>query len=151
MARLNEVVQALHHEAFPDRFNEPGNALVEPAFRRMLEPSGANQAETKAWLCVDQDDEALGYVVAVLRESPVNPFTKAVRWIELDQICVLDEARGLGAGRLLAARVLAWAQDRGILRVELSVWDFNAGARAFFDSLGFKPLWRREAVQLAAP
>jgi hypothetical protein len=49
VARLNEVVQALHYEAFPDRFNEPVGALVESAFRRMLEPIGANQPETKAW------------------------------------------------------------------------------------------------------
>jgi diamine N-acetyltransferase len=148
IARLNDVVQALHYEAFPDRFNEPGGALVEPAFLRMLKPLGASQPETKAWVCVDQHDEAIGYVLAVLRERPANPFTKAARWIELDQICVLDEARGLGAGRLLATSVVDWARDRGVELLELSVWDFNAGARAFFDSLGFTPLWRRQALRL---
>ena len=46
---------------------------------------------------------------------------------ELDQIAVVDEACGGGAGRLLASVVIDWAQDLGVELIELSVWDFNEG------------------------
>jgi len=149
IARLSNVVQGLHYGAFPERFHEPDQARVEQVYRQMLASNGtAATAQTRAWLGVDDNDEAVGYVLAVLRERPENAFTKAIRWIELDQISVLDDARGLGAGRLLAASVVEWAQGSGVELLELSVWDFNEGARAFFSSLGFEPLWHRQSLRL---
>ncbi len=151
LARLNTVVQRLHHDAYPNRFHEPNEARVEPFYRQLLQPEGNPKgARARSWLCVDVADEAVGYVLAVLRERPDNPFTKAIRWIELDQVAIVDEARGGGAGRLLASVVIDWAQDLGIELLELSVWDFNEGARAFFGAIGAQPLWHRQQVKLEA-
>jgi hypothetical protein len=86
IARLDAVVQGLHHEAFPDRFLEPDATRVEPVYRNALDGDGPPSAATcRAWLCVDDNDDAVGYVLAVLHERPENPFTKAHRWIELDR------------------------------------------------------------------
>ena len=62
----------------------------------------------------------------------------------------MDEARGGSAGRLLASVVIDWAQDLGVELIELSVWDFNEGARAFFGAMGAQPLWHRQQVNLEA-
>ena len=151
LARLNSVVQSLHHDAYPNRFHEPNEVRVEPFYRQLLQPEGNPKgARARSWLCVDIEDEAVGYVLAVLRERPDNPFTKAIRWIELDQVAIVDEACGGGAGRLLASVVIDWAQDLGIELLELSVWDFNEGARAFFGAIGAQPLWHRQQVKLEA-
>jgi GNAT superfamily N-acetyltransferase len=149
IAHLNNIVQAPHYEALPERFHEPDERRVESVFRQLLASDGqAPAGPAKAWLCVDDDDVAVGYVMAVLRERPENPFTKAMRCIELDQIAVLDDARRDGAGRLLVRTVIEWARHSGVDVVELSVWDFNEGAQAFFASLGFEPLSRRQCLSL---
>ncbi len=101
-------------------------------------------------LCEDANDGVVGYVLALLRERADNPFTKAFRCVELDQIAVLDVARGLGAGRLLFGRVVEWAEGLNVDVVELSVWDFNTGSTGFFDSIGFTSLSHRQAFHLPA-
>lgn len=124
---------------------------VEPFYRQMLQPERQpTGAGARAWLCVDGTDEAVGYALAVLRERPDSPFTKAVRCVELDQVAIVDDARRSGAGQLLASVVIDWARDLGVELLELSVWDFNEGARAFFDAMGAQPLWHRQQVQLDA-
>ena len=149
LARLNSVVQRLHHDAYPNRFHEPDEVRVEAFYRQLLWLEGdSKDAGARSWLCVDRTDEAVGYVLAVLRERPDNPFTKAIRWIELDQVAVVDEARDGGAGRLLASVVIGWAQALGVELLELSVWDFNEGARAFFGAIGTEPLWHRRELNL---
>ncbi len=93
---------------------------------------------------------SVGTEPRLVRERPDNPFTKPIRWIELDQIAIVDEARGGGAGRLLASVVIDWAQALGVELLELSVWDFNEGARAFFGAMGAQPLWHRQQVKVEA-
>jgi GNAT superfamily N-acetyltransferase len=48
--------------------------------------------------------------------------------------------RGQGIGRALLERALDWGRIRGIKRVQLTVFDRNREARAFYDKLGFRPL-----------
>jgi GNAT superfamily N-acetyltransferase len=109
LAQLNGIVQGPHYDAHPDRFLPPDPQRVEPLFRAWP-TSGHERAwlpgrsETKGWLCEDEQGEAIGYVVAVYRERPESPFTRATRWVELDQVAVREDARGKGAGRLRFVR-----------------------------------------------
>lgn len=149
LARLNAVVQRLHHDAYPHRFHEPDEMRVEPFYRELLEvKAGSMGRRARSWLCVDASDDAMGYVLALVRDRADNPFTRAQRCIELDQIAIVDEERGVGTGRLLASAVIEWARELGVEEVELSVWDFNEGAQAFFAALGAEPLWHRRSVRL---
>jgi GNAT superfamily N-acetyltransferase len=149
IARLNEVVQRLHFEAHPDRFHEPNASSVEPVYREMLALNATSESpSSRAWLCEDVNDGVVGYVLAFVRERADNPFTKAFRCVELDQIAVLEEARGRGAGRLLLGPVVEWAQSLKVDVIELSVWDFNDRSREFFDSIGFASLAHRKAIHL---
>lgn len=144
VARLNAVVQRLHHEAHPDRFCPPHEKATTPLFRDWL--SGADQrwlpgtAVTKAWLCEDDRGEPLGYVLAVHRETPVSPFKPAMSWIQLDQIAVREDTRRCGIGNALVGAVEHWAHSLHVDTIELSVGEFNEGARRFFSALGFVAL-----------
>ncbi len=62
----------------------------------------------------------------------------------VEDIFVVDTARGQGVGRALMAELAAVAESRGCARIELSVLDWNP-ARAFYARLGFEPLteWLR--------
>lgn len=58
----------------------------------------------------------------------------------LEDLYVRPEARGLGAGKALLARLARLALERDCARLEWAVLDWNAPALAFYRSLGARPL-----------
>ena len=58
----------------------------------------------------------------------------------LEDLFVLPEARGLGAGRALLSRLAALAIERGCARLEWSVLDWNEPSIAFYRALGARPM-----------
>ena len=62
------------------------------------------------------------------------------RGIWLEDLFVLPEARGRGAGKALLARVAAIAHARGCARLEWSVLDWNTPALDFYRALGAVPM-----------
>jgi GNAT superfamily N-acetyltransferase len=60
--------------------------------------------------------------------------------IYLEDLYVNSEARGLGAGKALLARLAALAVERGCARLEWSVLDWNAPSIAFYKALGAAPM-----------
>lgn len=60
--------------------------------------------------------------------------------IYLEDLFVVPEARGLGAGKALLARLAQITIERDCARLEWSVLDWNAPAIAFYRSLGAKPM-----------
>ena len=60
--------------------------------------------------------------------------------IYLEDLFVLPEYRGMGAGKLLLSYLAQLAVERGCGRLEWSVLDWNKPAIDFYDSLSAKPL-----------
>jgi GNAT superfamily N-acetyltransferase len=58
----------------------------------------------------------------------------------LEDLFVLPEARGKGAGRALLARLAAITVERGYARLEWAVLDWNEPAIGFYKSLGAMPM-----------
>lgn len=56
--------------------------------------------------------------------------------IYLEDLFVVPEARGLGAGKALLRRLAQRCEAEGLARLEWSVLDWNAPSIAFYDSLG---------------
>ena len=56
--------------------------------------------------------------------------------IYLEDLFVVPEARGLGAGKALLRRLAQRCRDEGLGRLEWAVLDWNAPSIAFYDSLG---------------
>ncbi len=61
----------------------------------------------------------------------------------VEEIVVRVGYRGQGIGRQLMARVEAWFMAQGITSIELGVYEFNAEAIEFYQSLGYATLHRR--------
>ena len=70
----------------------------------------------------------------------------------LEDLFVLPEARGLGAGKALLARLAQLAIDRDCARLEWSVLDWNAPAIAFYRAIGARPMdeWTVQRVDGSA-
>ncbi len=56
--------------------------------------------------------------------------------IYLEDLFVVPEARGLGAGKALLRRLAKRCEEEGLARLEWAVLDWNAPSIAFYDSLG---------------
>lgn len=70
----------------------------------------------------------------------------------LHDLFVDHGARGAGIGRLLLAAVAREARERGCCRMDVNVLAWNAGARRFYEGLGFSPLadWVPHRLEAAA-
>ncbi|MEM7627137.1 MAG: GNAT family N-acetyltransferase [Planctomycetota bacterium] len=131
LVELNAIVQALHHDARPERFRPVASAEVRVEFARRLD-----DPDSRAWLAVDGDGGAVGYAMAVPRSREKTPFAWPRHWVELDEMGVLPEWRGKGIGRSLIEKV---AESADGLDVELTVWSFNETAQSVYAAAGFVP------------
>lgn len=70
----------------------------------------------------------------------------------LEDLFVLPEARGSGAGKALLIRLAQIAVERDCARLEWAVLDWNAPAIAFYQSIGARPMdeWTVQRLDGAA-
>ena len=99
-------------------------ALPDEEWRRRA----AESTTFLAWV----DGEPAGIVGAF--ESPEHDAT-----VELVAMWSAPEHRRRGVGRALGDAVIEWAAAAGAARVVLWVMRGNDGARAFYESVGFRP------------
>jgi GNAT superfamily N-acetyltransferase len=81
----------------------------------------------------EENGEALGCIVCKSMERTENPFTYSIRYLLVDQISILPNARGRGVGTALMKKAEALARELDVQKIQLDSWDFNIKAHAFFD------------------
>jgi ribosomal protein S18 acetylase RimI-like enzyme len=95
-------------------------------------------------LAVADDDSALG--MALFSVAPANALLDAPA-LHVSHAVVADRHRRRGAGKALVAAAAAFAEERGLEQVVVSVNPGSRDANRFFARLGFAPL----AVRRVAP
>ena len=86
----------------------------------------------------DKDGAVLGYAFCALQHlnsGALMPITT----LYLDDLCVLESARGLHIGTALFEYVKAFAKEKGCHNITLHVWEGNPGAKAFYEAQGMAP------------
>jgi GNAT superfamily N-acetyltransferase len=132
--------------AEPDEADTVGELLI--AFRDHL---GVEWPSDNAFLAgVDRliEDPNTAYLLAA--PDPDSPpmgvaqvrFRYGIWWAAddclLEDLFVLEAARGKGLGRALVEGVIALARERGCRRIELDANEDNPPALALYESFGFK-------------
>ncbi len=95
-------------------------------------PENAPTADNAVLDLVDESGNAVGYLW-VGRDNSDD----ASSWWVWD-VVVYPEHRGKGFGREAMLLAEGYARDRGAQTLGLSVFGFNAAARALYDSLGYE-------------
>lgn len=95
---------------------------------------GPERAAT-AILC-EADGAAIGFALYY----PTYSTFRALRGIYLEDLFVMPEARGQGAGKALLRHLASEALRQGCAYVEWSVLDWNQPAIEFYKSLGATPM-----------
>ena len=94
-------------------------------------------------ILAEADGEPVGCLVATLRDTPEVPIVVPRRVAIIDSLAVTRTWRRLGIGSALMMEAERWARTQGATDLELSVYQFNRGARAFYRSLGYHTLYHR--------
>ena len=129
---LNRDVQQLHADAYPHLFKQPGPDTCSPAsiVALMADP------EVYYYVASTAGGEPVGYAYAQVVHRAEMPLRYAWDMVYIHQIAVKPAHRRQGYARRLFAEVRRLARERGISRIELDFWSFNAGAWAFYASEG---------------
>lgn len=132
--RLAQELHNLHAAARPDFF-EPVTQLYTPEdFRKLLRTEG-----TEAYVAVAPDGGIAAYAVLVFRETPPARGVRKRFFCNVDELCVAAGCRRQGVGHSFFAYLEDRARLAGACSIELTEWDFNSTASAFYTDVGLTP------------
>lgn len=126
-------VNMVHHNGRPDLFKGPTTKYTADELAAILADD-----ETPVFVGVDESGRVLGHGFCVLQRSGGRLMAEHDT-LYIDDICVDESARGLGAGRAVYDHIVEYARQRGCYNVTLNVWTCNPGAMRFYEKLGMKP------------
>lgn len=125
-------VDMVHHGGRPDLFKGPATKYTAEELRELL-----REEDRPVFVCAE-GDRILGHGFCVLQHFGGNVMTER-KTLYIDDICVDENVRGSGAGRLLFEYIRAFAEREGCYNITLNVWTCNPGAMAFYEKMGMTP------------
>jgi GNAT superfamily N-acetyltransferase len=92
--------------------------------------------ESKQVLVAESEDKVIGYTIGHLAENP--PIFELRYYGHVSDICVAQEWRRRGVGRMLFAALRSWFREHGLSVLQLSAAARNPVAQAFWRQMGFE-------------
>jgi ribosomal protein S18 acetylase RimI-like enzyme len=146
LCQLFDEVDAWHREHLPHLFQAPNGPAREQAYF-----AGLIADSTNGLFIAKVDGKAVGFVHAIARHSPDLPILVPRHYVIVDSLGVSSAYQHQGIGRLLMEKACAWARANGASDIELNVYEFNTGALAFYEALGYQTLSRKMSMPLTDP
>lgn len=125
-------VLSVHHASRPDLFRPVGKKYTDEELLSIFK-----NPDTPVFV-YDKEGSVLGYAFCVIRHQESGAL-KPLKTLYLDDLCVLDSARGLHIVTSLFDYVKAFAKKKGCHNITLHVWEGNPGAKAFYEAQGMAP------------
>ena len=146
LAALQVEINDFHVAALPHIFRRVGADAQTEAFLRPLV-----YGEGTYLFVAEESGHLAGYVALRLVDAPDTPIHVPRRWVSIDTVVVAQACRRRGVGAMLVEHVHSWAKDRGVDYVDLTVFEFNDAAKAFYEKLGYFTVSRRMGRVLSDP
>lgn len=129
---LLEQVSTLHINMRPDIFKEKTEANMEKEILDII------NNEEKISFVAEENEKILGIIVLKIKEviNHINLKNSKVLWIE--ELCVDENNRGKGIGKILINNAKEIAKDLKCERLELNCWEANKDAITFYEKQGMK-------------
>ena len=134
---LLEQVEAIHQKGRPDLFRVDGTKYTIPELHEIMAD------DERPIFVADIGGRVVGYIFGIISETKNSTMLVDMKTIHLDDVCIDERCRGMGIGGLLMEYVTGWAKSVGCTRMDLDVWEFNDGARRFYEKYGFITQKRR--------
>ena len=134
LSRVNEIrryVNDVHVAGRPDTFR--------PGFSRELEQVLYRRFEAENWniLVAVLDGEIAGFASVEYLDRPESPYNRTRKMYHVEEFGVDPAFHRRGAATALVEYMKRDAAQRGYPRIELDMWEFNQGALAFYENVGF--------------
>jgi ribosomal protein S18 acetylase RimI-like enzyme len=91
---------------------------------------------TKIFMAKDWEQN-IGLILAFKKQAPQKPVLKKREYIEVDTLCISPSHRKQWIGKLLLDEVEKRAKEDNIDDIQLTVWNFNQGAKDFYEKNGY--------------
>ena len=133
MIRLLRQVGRVHYEGRKDIFRSDAQKYDENALEGLLAD------ENRPIFVAEEAGKVIGYAFCILQRTENDPVLRDRLTVYIDDLCVDENCRGLGIGKVLYEAVLAYAREKQAYNVTLNVWAENKNALHFYEKLGLKP------------
>ena len=149
LCALYEELDEHHRRARPDLFRAPAGSGRERSFVDALIAG----PDCTIIVAENRTESLLGFVTVIVRTTPASSVRDERRFAEVDSLVVSRHARRRGIARELVNAADQWSSSRGVASLELSVWEFNQEAAAFYEAVGFETVLRRMSrrIQVVCP
>ena len=124
-------VALVHHEGRPDLFKKSRKYTDDEIICII------NDDKTPVLVCVDENDEVLGYAFCVIQDHKDSTLLTPIKTLYIDDLCVFKSMRGKGIGKELMDGVKNLALKTRCYNITLNVWALNENAKKFYEKLGF--------------
>lgn len=88
-----------------------------------------------------EEGKVLGYIFGVIEEVTETTSLYPRKVLYIDDLCVDENERGKHVATKLYDYVKGAAKEMGFYHITLHVWECNPEARAFYEAVGFKPMY----------
>ncbi|MAT41423.1 MAG: hypothetical protein CL609_03705 [Anaerolineaceae bacterium] len=140
---LFDEIDALHRNHLPHLFQKGDGAAREKDYYEAL------LAEENISLFVAEADQTLvGLIHAEIIETPVFPIIVPRRYTKVDNLVVKAGYQNQGIGKRLMDVVQDWAIANEATSLELTVYEFNKTAIAFYEKAGFQSVSRKMSKKI---
>jgi diamine N-acetyltransferase len=143
LCELFDEIDTLHRDHLPRIFQKPGGAAREQDYY-----AGLIADENVGLFVAEAGGKLVGFVHAIVRDTPAIPIFVHRRYAIVDSIVVKSEFQNHGTGRILMDKMQEWAIAKGATSIELNVYEFNETAISFYKRLGYQTFSRKMSKEL---
>lgn len=134
--KIREQVNELHVNGRPDIFREDGWQFIEPFLYKRFDE------ENSGVIVAAIGEKIAGFAVVQSIVKSESPFNKALKYLHIEELGVDENYRHKGIATAIINFAKEEAKEKGFNRLVLDMWEFNEGALAFYENVGFKTFRR---------
>ncbi|WP_110113414.1 GNAT family N-acetyltransferase [Bacillus sp. CGMCC 1.16541] len=120
----------LHADALPDLFDKESYLFTPQQYQSIMYYS------TVDIIVAERNNEVVGASVVELKYNPPLKATPPYYTAYIQFFSIKKGYQQLGIGKELFDLTKKWAQNKGALDLQLTVWSFNEKAIRFYEKLG---------------
>ena len=125
-------VHKVHSDARPDLFKAGGKKYTDEELKEIIKD------KEKPIFVYEADGKIEGYAFCILIDNTNENSLCDYKSIYIDDLCVDENCRGCGIGKILYDYVLEYAKKIGCYNLTLNVWEGNDSAMRFYKNIGLK-------------
>jgi len=127
-------VDHMHRDAHPEIFRKAKNPEhIKAYYLQCIKKTDV------VILVAEWKSEIVGAIICTLDVTSDIPVRVPRKYACIENITVSKICRKQGIGKSLIEAAQAWAEYRGATMMELTVWEFNQGAKNFYKKQGYQP------------